>query len=168
MALTYLVIFLLVPKFLNKKRWGLFAFYGLVSVYLAFVAYTAIRCFYLVPKYPQVFEMRPPLNFGERITNIFTFLNNLTGVILPTIILMVFEYYRHQSELISLKEQKRTSELEALKNQLNPHFLFNTLNNLYALAIKKSDQTPEVIAKLSEILDEISEIHLAIALLSGR
>jgi len=42
-----------------------------------------------------------------------------------------------------------------LKNQLNPHFLFNTLNNLYALALKKSDKTPEVIAKLSEILDYI-------------
>ena len=155
MALTYLVIFLLVPKFLNKKRWLLFTLYGLFTVYLAYVAYTAIRCFYLVPKYPEVFEMRPPLVFEDRITNVFSFLNNLTGVILPTIILMVFGYYRRQKELISLKEQKKNSELEALKNQLNPHFLFNTLNNLYALAIKKSDQTPEVIAKLSEILDYI-------------
>tara|TARA_R110000796_G_scaffold71409_4_gene162108 strand:- start:30872 stop:31933 length:1062 start_codon:yes stop_codon:yes gene_type:complete len=155
MALTYFVIFLLVPVYLNRKRWVQFTLYSIGSVYLAYVAYQAIRCFYLVPRYPEVFGMRPPLDFEERITNVFTFLNNLTGVILPTIILMVFEYYRHQKELISLKEHKRTSELEALKNQLNPHFLFNTLNNLYALAIKKSDQTPEVIAKLSEILDYI-------------
>jgi two-component system, LytTR family, sensor kinase len=155
MALTYCVIFLLVPLYLNRKRWVLFTLYSLISVYLAYVAYQAVRCFYLVPKYPEVFQMRPPLVFEERITNVFIFLNNITGVILPTIILMLFEYYRHQKELISLKEQKRTSELEALKNQLNPHFLFNTLNNLYALAIKKSDQTPEVIAKLSEILDYI-------------
>ena len=155
MALTYTVIFFLVPAYLNRKRWIQFTLYSLVAVYLAYVAYQSIRCFYLVPKYTEVFEMRPPLDFKERITNVFTFLNNITAVILPTIILMVFEYYRHQKELISLKEQKKTSELEALKNQLNPHFLFNTLNNLYALAIKKSDQTPEVIAKLSEILDYI-------------
>ena len=44
-------------------------------------------------------------------------------------------------------------ELKVLKNQLNPHFLFNTLNNLYALTLKKDDKAPEVIAKLSEILD---------------
>ena len=44
-------------------------------------------------------------------------------------------------------------ELKTLKNQLNPHFLFNTLNNLYTLALKKDDKAPEVIAKLSEILD---------------
>ncbi|GAA6767459.1 hypothetical protein AAFH68_34080 [Flavobacterium sp. CGRL1] len=44
-------------------------------------------------------------------------------------------------------------ELKILKNQLNPHFLFNTLNNLYTLTLKKDEKAPEVIAKLSEILD---------------
>ncbi|MDY8135440.1 sensor histidine kinase [Aquimarina sp. 2201CG5-10] len=67
----------------------------------------------------------------------------------------MFEYYRHQKEVLTLKEQKKTSELEALKNQLNPHFLFNTLNNLYVLTLEKSDDAPEVIDKLSEILDYI-------------
>ena len=52
-----------------------------------------------------------------------------------------------------INEQKKTAELTALKHQLNPHFLFNTLNNVYALAVKKSDKTPEVISKLSDILD---------------
>ncbi|WP_052158257.1 sensor histidine kinase [Lacinutrix jangbogonensis] len=66
---------------------------------------------------------------------------------------MIFNYYKKQKDVANLLEQKRTSELNALKHQLNPHFLFNTLNNLYALALKKSDKTPEVIAKLSEILD---------------
>nr|WP_273569082.1 histidine kinase [Maribacter sp. Hal144] len=47
------------------------------------------------------------------------------------------------------------AELTALKNQLNPHFLFNTLNNLYALTLDKSDRAPEVIERLSDILDYI-------------
>ena len=42
-----------------------------------------------------------------------------------------------------------------MRNQLNPHFLFNTLNNIYALALEKSDKTPEVIERLSDILDYI-------------
>ena len=73
----------------------------------------------------------------------------------PTVILTIFNYYKEQKEVANLLEKKKTNELDALKNQLNPHFLFNTLNNLYVLALKKSDKTPEVIAKLSEILDYI-------------
>ena len=71
----------------------------------------------------------------------------------PTVILLLSRFYKNQQKYLKLNEQKKTAELIALKHQLNPHFLFNILNNLYALAIKKSDQTPEVIEKLSDILD---------------
>ncbi len=56
---------------------------------------------------------------------------------------------QRESEL--LKEKVET-ELNFLKSQINPHFLFNTLNNIYALARKKSDETPEVVLKLSKLL----------------
>jgi sensor histidine kinase YesM len=52
----------------------------------------------------------------------------------------------------ALMREKLESELKFLRNQTNPHFLFNTLNNIYALARKKSDQTPEVVMKLSKLL----------------
>ena len=52
-----------------------------------------------------------------------------------------------------LKVLVRDTELSMLKSQINPHFLFNTLNNIYTLSLKKSDQTPEVVIKLSEMLD---------------
>lgn len=52
-----------------------------------------------------------------------------------------------------LVEEKLNIELRLLRNQLNPHFLFNTLNNIYALTRKKSDQAPETVMKLSELLD---------------
>lgn len=52
----------------------------------------------------------------------------------------------------NLIREKMESELRFLRNQTNPHFLFNTLNNIYALARKKSDQTPEVVMKLSQLL----------------
>ncbi|WP_132066021.1 MULTISPECIES: sensor histidine kinase [Aquimarina] len=71
----------------------------------------------------------------------------------PTALLLMFRFYKNQQNYLKLNEQKKIAELTALKNQLNPHFLFNTLNNLYALAIKKSDHAPEVIEKLSDILD---------------
>jgi len=52
----------------------------------------------------------------------------------------------------SLVKEKLETELKFLKNQINPHFLFNTLNNIYALARKKSDKTPEVVIRLSKLL----------------
>ena len=52
----------------------------------------------------------------------------------------------------NLVREKLASELKFLRNQTNPHFLFNTLNNIYALARKKSDQTPEAVLKLSKLL----------------
>ena len=49
-------------------------------------------------------------------------------------------------------KEKLETELKFLRNQVNPHFLFNTLNNIYALTRKKSDKAPEVVMKLSELL----------------
>lgn len=57
-----------------------------------------------------------------------------------------------QSEKSTLEIQNINIERDFLKSQLNPHFLFNTLNNLYSLALKKDDTTPEVILNLSEIM----------------
>ena len=153
LMLAYLFIYLHTSLFVMKKRRFSFFLLSLMAIYAAYVLYTAIRCYYLVPKYPEIYQYRPPLEFIERITNGYAFIGNITGLIFPAIILIVIDYYRKQKELISLKEQKRTTELHLLKHQLNPHFLFNTLNNLYSLSIQKSDRTPEAIAKLSDILD---------------
>lgn len=155
LGLAYTIIFVLVPHLLYKKKTIVFGICCLICIYIAYALYEAVRIYYLLPNYPEVFRLRPPLIFEDRITNIFAFLGNISSLIFPAIILMVFEYYRHQKEVYRLKEQKKTSELKALKNQLNPHFLFNTLNNLYILSLEKSDEAPEVISKLSDILDYI-------------
>jgi len=60
---------------------------------------------------------------------------------------------RTQQKVIELSEEKATAELNFLKAQIHPHFLFNTLNNLYTLTLEKSDDAPEVVEKLSGILD---------------
>lgn len=52
----------------------------------------------------------------------------------------------------TLKNDKNEAELMLLKSKVDPHFFFNTLNNLYGLALEKSDKAPEVILKLSEIM----------------
>jgi len=71
--------------------------------------------------------------------------------------LMLFHLFSHwvvgQWKLVKQLQNERTSaELLHLKSQVNPHFLFNTLNNLYGLALEKSEQTPGLILKLSDML----------------
>ena len=56
---------------------------------------------------------------------------------------------RNEKDLV---KDKLETELKFLKNQINPHFLFNTLNNIYALARKKSDDTPTMVARLANLL----------------
>jgi sensor histidine kinase YesM len=57
-----------------------------------------------------------------------------------------------RQKLIQLQSAKLQAELDGLKNQINPHFLFNALNNIYALALDNEKQTPTAILKLSEVL----------------
>ncbi len=67
-------------------------------------------------------------------------------------VILTIQWFKQNSQIISLQKQQVQTELDLLKQQINPHFFFNTLNNLYALSLKKSDQTSEVILQLSELM----------------
>ena len=62
-------------------------------------------------------------------------------------------YDRQKRLTQQLQLDKREAELELLKSQVQPHFIFNTLNNIYALSVKNSPQTSEMIYRLSSLLD---------------
>ena len=65
---------------------------------------------------------------------------------------LILDRMVQKNELLRMKEEALRAELALLKNQINPHFFFNTLNNLYGLAMEKSDLTPELILKLSDLM----------------
>ncbi len=63
-----------------------------------------------------------------------------------------FQNLEIQGKLSRLEQEKSTAELSALKSQVNPHFLFNSLNNLYSLALDKDERTPDIILRLSQTM----------------
>lgn len=75
----------------------------------------------------------------------------ITGIYAVLIRFMInsFESQKQKNELIN---QRQASELALLRSQVNPHFLFNTLNNIYSLVYKKSDEAPEAVMKLSSVM----------------
>lgn len=154
---AYVVLYLLVPKFLNKKKIGLFIFWLAILLLAAYLLYLCMHIYFYEPKYYKYYSESLKLYaekpFWQRFADTTVFIGKSIKFLTPASLLLMTRFYKSQQKYLKLNEQKKTAELTALKHQLNPHFLFNTLNNLYALAIKKSDETPKVIEKLSDILD---------------
>ncbi|AXT59684.1 histidine kinase [Aquimarina sp. AD10] len=71
---------------------------------------------------------------------------------ISTLLHLSFRWFVQLSKVKQIENDRLTYELSMLKNQIKPHFFFNTLNNLYALALEKAEETPFVILKLSEML----------------
>lgn len=65
---------------------------------------------------------------------------------------LAIRWYENQKLKSELQIQTKASELALLRSQINPHFLFNTLNNIYSLVYKKSDEAPEALMKMSSIM----------------
>ncbi|WP_062058253.1 sensor histidine kinase [Aquimarina longa] len=154
---AYIVMYVLVPRFLNKNKIVQFIFWLFILLVMMYALYNFIKIYYYDPKYVAFYSLTAKeyakKSLLTKCLNFPIFLSKSIKFITPTALLMMARFYKNQQKLLKLNEQKKSAELIALKHQLNPHFLFNTLNNLYALALKKSDQTPEVIEKLSDILD---------------
>jgi len=85
-------------------------------------------------------------------TQLYTFLSLFLVGVSSTIYRITTEWLRQQNQRKELESQNLQSELKFLKSQINPHFLFNTLNSLYALTLKKSDLAPAIVLKLSEMM----------------
>jgi sensor histidine kinase YesM len=146
----YLLFFinsrLLVSKILKEK--------GLL-IYLLFLAVT------IAILYPILAQLliSLPLNsvFGRDIfgTNPFDMENAMGAIAIMLFslpIVLALQWGKQNNQILSLEKEKSQSELDLLKQQLNPHFFFNTLNNLYALSLQKSEKTSESILQLSELM----------------
>jgi two-component system LytT family sensor kinase len=77
---------------------------------------------------------------------------SMASVLFIGIIRHIYNYVKLKQSTQKLLIEKQQAELNYLKSQTNPHFLFNTLNNIYSLARDKSDLAPESILRLSKIL----------------
>ena len=81
-----------------------------------------------------------------------SFISLLVITAISSLVRIPLDWLKVQKEKKDLITKNIQTELQFLKNQINPHFLFNTLNNLYALTLKKSDYAPEVVLKLSDMM----------------
>ena len=93
-----------------------------------------------------------PLGVIPEVLNDMNFTLALIFFLLTLPFIIMIEWYRQQRAITVLEKEKSATELQLLKQQINPHFFFNTLNNLYAMSLTQEQETPEVILKLSELM----------------
>ncbi|MBL7807601.1 MAG: histidine kinase [Saprospiraceae bacterium] len=142
-VLVYFNLLYLIPNYLAKHA---FIYFGLVLASCAIVTPIEVLALFLI--YGNDPENQATLVDQQEVI----YLGNVFVTLLATVLRVIMDWWRYQNEKQVLLTQTMQSELRFLKSQINPHFLFNTLNNLYALTLKKSDKAPEIVLKLAEIM----------------
>jgi two-component system LytT family sensor kinase len=143
---TYFIALYAVPRFLQKGKWHLFLLWLVVIV--IFVFFARIKWQELV-NYLE-FERYYQVPYSKMLKNI---IRDYSIIALAVCISIIADYRRKQQLNEQLIKAKAEAEIKLLKGQLHPHFLFNSLNNIYSLALMKSDLTADSILKLTELLD---------------
>ncbi len=147
---TYVTIYFLLPRYLLRERYGLFFLLAvLVLLVSGFIHWTTAKFIEIPMFWPDAYW--GPLWYPSKILKSATYIYPV--VVLATLIKFFKHWYKYQQATQKLAEDKLSAELKFLRSQVHPHFLFNTLNNLYALTLKKSDNAPEVVLKLSHLLN---------------
>lgn len=142
MLTVYSLLYFLVPKFLlNRKYWQFFL--GLIIAVFLCAVYTTVAQL-SVNSNPQL----QGANFSVG-RNVLPFIH--VAGIAASIKLLKF-WYAQKRQTQEAEKQRTVAELKLLKAQLHPHFLFNTLNNLYSHTLEFSPKSPEIVLKISALL----------------
>ncbi|MBW1298206.1 histidine kinase [Aquimarina litoralis] len=158
MIASYFLAYYLIPKYAVAKRKLVYIIICIASIY-----FISVLGRVLIVYLSESLTRTPPFQ-QESLWQIMTewkhlilkYVPHIYSVVFGFLFLKFFLHYTHtQQRALKADKEKVAAELRLLKAQLNPHFLFNTLNNIYVLALEKSSKTAYSIEKLSEILDYI-------------
>lgn len=148
-VVVYVNNLFLLPRFFEKKKYGLY--FLLVTGWIVFASECTELFFdYFLQNHPQYIS-----GSSAALTDIpFVAALFLVALFLFGFTMAKFanDYFLREDAVKTMEKKQVESELNFLKSQINPHFLFNTLNSIYSLALKKSDETAEVVLKLSDLL----------------
>jgi len=150
MILCYLNIFILMPRFVFRRKYFLYVVFLIASL-LTMVFIKFNLTYYLVSTniWPEGPEVIQNVTFSYAVDMMIGELYVTTFV---TAIKITMDWLQEQKRVTALEKVQLETELLFLRTQISPHFFFNTLNNIYSLAIEKSNKTPKLILRLSELM----------------
>ncbi|MGC4100371.1 sensor histidine kinase [Ferruginibacter sp.] len=154
MIFTYTQLYVLIPRFLLQRRIAAYIIYTLLFTQLmydlnlmfySFVVFpikTGLACTYF--KWNKLWTFDP-----IELRTVFSFFM-ICGIAVAVKLLK--KWYQENNRNQKIEKEKLSMELDMLKAQVHPHFLFNTLNNLYGLTLTKSERAPLAVSHLADML----------------
>lgn len=143
---SYFNNYYLIEWFLFKRKY--ISYFFSLSLSILLVCFPlAVATFRYIPLLDDSIQSIWTINFF-----VYNFIFIFFTVLLSASIKLFRNWYLKEQSNKELQKLNVENELRFLKSQINPHFLFNNLNNLYALTLKQSDMAPEAVLKLSNIL----------------
>ncbi|MBN3034614.1 MAG: histidine kinase [Bacteroidales bacterium] len=146
---TYLTVYVLLPRFLMKRRYLLFFISWLCSAPI-FILMQRMILFYIT--YPMLYPGEVSSLKFFVFNPFYSFFNIYAVVGFFAAFKMLKYWYEDQRIRSELENQNKTSELALLRTQINPHFLFNTLNNIDSLIPRDPEKASDAVIRLSEIM----------------
>jgi len=143
----------IIPEFLFAKRYVWFGIISLALYIIIHLLLVLIYSFFKPDGDPDPFfqTLQPYCTYSST-----TFMREslwiLVNTIFATNIAFLKKSFDEEDVIEALEKDNTAFKIKYLRSQLNPHFLFNTLNSIYSLSLQKSDQTPEVVIKLADLM----------------
>lgn len=145
----YVNYFVVVPKFFDGDK----IYKSVIVFFLSASCFVGVRYFMEEWFLPTFFGIR---NYAEGTQFIYYYFDNIfyssTTIFISTTFWFFRYFIRTEVEKTELVKAKKNAELQALKTQINPHFIFNTLNNIYSLVYQNSDKALPAIEELGQLL----------------
>ncbi|MFC2109137.1 sensor histidine kinase [Bacteroidota bacterium] len=150
---VYIHIYILIPRFILNKKYKQYFLFLIILFGCHYIVRTGLN-YLLVTKniWPEAEGMQQSFTFNHIVAVV---LGEIYVVSLATTFKLIFDWVYELNRVEDLQKIQLKTELDFLKSQIQPHFFFNTLNNLYALTLEKSDVAPSVVLKLSDIMQYV-------------
>lgn len=151
--LVYFNLFVLVPRYVLKSKYYKYTFLLLLSLIVVYLLKTGMT-YYIISEniWPEANREYKPFEINHIVA---VCIGELYVLAMASSVYLTLTWLRERDRNRALREEQFKIKLKYLKNQIQPHFFFNTLNNLYALSLESSDKVPDVIIKLSKLMEYV-------------
>jgi two-component system LytT family sensor kinase len=151
--LVYFNLFVLIPKYVIKSKYYKYTVALFLSLIIVYLLKTGLT-YYIISEniWPEANRAYKPFEVNHIIA---VCIGELYVLAMASSIYLTLTWLKERDLNKTLREDQFKIKLKYLKNQIQPHFFFNTLNNLYALSLESSDKVPDVILKLSHLMEYV-------------
>ncbi|MFI0490412.1 MAG: sensor histidine kinase [Flavobacterium sp.] len=151
--LVYFNLFVLVPRYVLTSKYYKYTFALILSLIVVYLLKTGMT-YYIISEniWPEANREYKPFEINHIVA---VCIGELYVLAMASSIYLTLTWLKERDRNRALRENQFKTKLKYLKNQIQPHFFFNTLNNLYALSLESSDKVPDVIIKLSKLMEYV-------------